>query len=465
MSRQTLDWVLRYHAALPQARVGRTASRADLEAILRTPPPENGQDFGRVLAEFESTVAANAFRTNHPRFLAFIPSAPSFVSVLGDLLCAGTNFFCGVWLEASGPSMVELVLLEWLAEFLGCPKETRGVLTSGGSESNLTALVAARERLGYDERARAVLYLTEQRHWSMDRAARIIGLRIDQLRPVPADENFRLTPAALAEAVDRDRQSGRLPWVAVANAGATNTGTVDPLAALAETCRQHRLWFHVDAAYGWPAVLTPEGRAALDGIGQADSITLDPHKWFGQTFEAGCLLVRDGKALGRAFAMRPEYMQDVEPAEDEVNFADQSLALSRRFRALRLWLSIKVLGISWFRTLIAHSCDLAELAQQLLEESPAFEITCRRQLSIVCFRFVPPGFKVRAADDERRLDQLNLALIEKLRATGRAFISSTRLRGRVALRFCFVNWRTTARDVEEIVSLLRACGDELSRIG
>src|SRR5262249_42879069 len=135
-SRQTLDWVLRYHAALPQARVGRTASRAELEALLRAPPPEAGQDFARVLAELESAVAARAFRTTHPRFLAFVPSAPSFVSVLGDLLCAGTNFFCGVWLEASGPSMVELVVLEWLAEFLGCPKETRGVLTSGGSESN-----------------------------------------------------------------------------------------------------------------------------------------------------------------------------------------------------------------------------------------------------------------------------------------------------------------------------------------
>jgi glutamate/tyrosine decarboxylase-like PLP-dependent enzyme len=462
VSRQTLDWVLRYHAALPREKVGRTAARAELEKLLRRPPPETGQDFARVLAEFETTVVANAFRTNHPRFLAFVPSAPSFVSVLGDLLCAGTNFFCGVWLEASGPSMVELVVLGWLAELLGCPEGTRGIFTSGGSESNLTALVAAREQLSYEDRGRAVLYLTEQRHWSMDRAARIIGLRSEQLRPVPADEHYRMTSTALAEAVAPDRQAGRLPWVAVANAGATNTGTVDPLAALAETCREQRLWFHVDAAYGWPAVLTPEGRAALDGIGRADSITLDPHKWFGQTFEAACLLVRDGKALGRAFAMRPEYMQDVEPADDEVNFADESLALSRRFRSLRLWLSIKVLGLGWFRTLVAHCCDLAALAQALLEASPAFEIMCPRQLSIVCFRFVPPGFKVRDAADERRLDALNLALIERLRATGRAFISSTRLGGRVALRFCFVNWRTTSGDVEEILRLLRQCGDELS---
>jgi glutamate/tyrosine decarboxylase-like PLP-dependent enzyme len=462
MSWHTIDWVLRHYTTLPEQEVGRTRSRAELEALLREPPPEVGQDFAQVLAEFETKVAANTFRTNHPRFLAFIPSAPSLVSVLGDLLAAGTNFFCGVWLEASGPSMVELTVLDWFAQWLGCPKETRGILTSGGSESNLTALVTARERLSFEERERAVLYLTELRHSSMDRAARIIGLRSDQLRPVPADKDFRLAPDALAEAVEQDRQAGRLPWMVAANAGATNTGTVDPLAALADVCREHRLWFHVDAAYGWPAVLTPEGKAALDGIGRADSITLDPHKWFGQTFECGCLLVRDGRQLGRAFAIRPDYMQDVEPAEDEINFADHSLALTRRFRALRAWLSIKVLGLGWFRSLIAHSCNLAEMAEALLEASPCFQVLCPRQLSIVCFRYVPPGFQPRDEVGERRLDELNLALIEKLRATGRAFISSTRLRGRVALRFCFVNWRTTAQDVDEILTLLRACGHELS---
>jgi glutamate/tyrosine decarboxylase-like PLP-dependent enzyme len=422
--------------------------------LLREPPPEKGQDFADVLKEFEAKVAANAFRTNHPRFWAFIPGAPTFLSVLGDLLCGGTNFFCGVWLEASGPSMVELVVLDWIKEFLGCPQETRGIFTSGGSEANLTALVTARERLSYEDRGRAVLYLTEQRHWSVDRAARIMGLRGDQLRPVAADAHFRLSPAALTETVARDRAAGKLPWVLVANAGATNTGTVDPLPALADVCREHRLWLHVDAAYGWAAALTPEGKAGLDGIGRADSITLDPHKWFGQTFEAGVVLVRDGKQLARTFAMRPEYMQDVEPADDEINFADHSLALTRRFRALRVWLSVKTLGVGWFRSMIAHCCNLAEFAQGLLEASPVFEVVCPRQLGIVCFRYVPVGF----TGDGAKLDAINLELVEKLRATGRGFISSTRLNGRVALRFCFVNWRTTAGDVEELVRLLASLG-------
>jgi glutamate/tyrosine decarboxylase-like PLP-dependent enzyme len=451
LSRQAVEWVLRHHATLPDRPIGQTASRGELEALLRQPPPEAGAPFAQVLAEFESKVAANAFRPNHPRFLAFIPGAPSFLSVLGDLLCGGTNFFCGVWLEASGPSMVELLVLDWFKEFLGYPKEARGIFTSGGSEANLTALVTAREPLSYEDRGRAVLYLTEQRHWSVDRAARVMGLRGDQLRPVQADSQYRLDLAALRDAIAWDRAGGKLPWVVVANAGATNTGTVDPLAPLEDLCRESKLWLHVDAAYGWAASLTEEGKKLLEGIDRADSITLDPHKWFGQTFEAGCVLVRDGRLLARTFAMRPEYMQDVEPAADEVNFADHSLALTRRFRALRVWLSIKVLGLGWFRSLIEHCCNLAELAQGLLEQSAVFEILCPRQLSLVCFRYVPPGYH----KDDAGLDEINLALIEKLRATGRGFISSTRLNGKVALRFCFVNWRTTTADVEEIIQLLK----------
>jgi glutamate/tyrosine decarboxylase-like PLP-dependent enzyme len=429
-----------------------------MEALLRRSPPESGRPFAEVLAEFEQKVAKFAFRTKHPRFLAFVPGAPSFLSVLGEWLCAGTNFFAGVWLEAAGPSQVEVLVLDWFKDFLGYPPTARGVLTGGGSEANLTALVVARERLSFEERGRAVLYVTEQRHWSVDRAARVMGLHPEQVRPVPADAQYRLQPAALAAAVQRDRREGQRPWAVVANAGATNTGAVDPLAALADCCRQEGLWLHVDAAYGWTAVLTAEGRALLDGIGQADSLTLDPHKWFGQTFEAGCVLVREGGLLARTFSLRPEYMQDVEPADDEINFADHGIALTRRFRALKIWLSVQVLGLNWFRGLAERCCLLAELGQRLLEEAGCFEVLSPRQLSIICFRYVPPGFPA----DDAPLNQLNLALIDALRATGRAFLSSTRLNGRVAIRFCFVNWRTTTADVEEIVSLLCTLGERVA---
>jgi aromatic-L-amino-acid decarboxylase len=460
LSDQAVHWLIQHWTTLAEQPIGQTGTRAELEALLREPPPEAGADFAGVLAQFQAKVANYAFRVNHPRFFAFIPSAPNYVSVLADFLCAGTNFFAGVWLEAAGPSQVELLVLDWFKEFLGYPKEAGGILTGGGSEANLTALLAARQPLSYEERGRAVLYLTAQRHWSIDRAAGVIGLRPDQIRSIEEDGDFRLRPDRLQAAIAQDHAEGRLPWAVVANAGATNTGTIDPLDALATICWEQHLWLHVDAAYGWPAVLVPREREGFQGIARAHSITLDPHKWFGQPFEAGCVLIRNGKRLGQTFAIRPEYMQDVEPADDEINFADQGLALTRRFRALKIWMSMKVLGVGWFRSLVERSCRLAELAQALLEQAGEFEILCTRRLSIVCFRYVPPGFQPRGQREELLLDGINLEVIDRVRASGRAFLSSTRLQGRVALRLCFVNWRTTAGDVEEVVELLRRAGEE-----
>lgn len=456
---QVRDWLLTDFKNLPDRATGRTASRAEMEQRLREPPPEQGTAFENVLAQFESKVAAFTFRPNHPRFFAFIPGVPTFVSVLGDWLCAGTNYFDGVWLEAAGPAQVEILVLDWFKEFLRYPREARGLLTSGGSEATLTALTVARDRLAFEDRRRAVLYETEHRHWSVDRAAKIIGLHPDQIRPVAADSQFRLDPRALASAVAEDERAGRIPWLVVANAGATNTGTIDTLDKLADFCGSRNVWFHVDAAYGWPAVLTEEGKTLLSGIERADSITLDPHKWFGQTFEAGCLLVREGSRLPKTFALRPDYMQDVVPRDDEINFCDYGIALTRRFRALKIWLSMKVLGVSWFRRLVEHCCRLAEYAQTLLKSSGQFEILSSRQLSILAFRFVPAGSSLRETE---ALNDLNLKLHEALRDTGRVFLSTTKLHGKIALRFCFVNWRTTADDVDEALELLKRLGKELS---
>jgi aromatic-L-amino-acid/L-tryptophan decarboxylase len=461
LGQEALAWIVEHLGSLPDQPIGQTAGRAEMESHLRESPPEEGQGFAQVLRDFQDHVAPFAFRVNHPRFLAFIPSAPSFLSVLGDMLCAGTNFFAGVWLEAAGPAEVELLVLDWFKDFLGYPTEAKGILTSGGSEANLTALVVAREPLSLPDRMRIVLYVTEQRHWSIDRAAKVIGLAPEQVRPVATDDHFRLRVSALADAVRQDRKAGRLPWVVVANAGATNTGAVDPLAELATWCQAERLWLHVDAAYGWPAVLIPAGRRQLVGIAQADSVTLDPHKWFAQTFEAGCLLVRNGPLLARTFAMRPVYLQDVAPADDEINFADHGIALTRRFRALKIWFSVKALGVGWFRNLIGRSFALAELAVQLLREAGCFEILQPHSLSIVCFRYVPASSAV--SDSAAKLNHLNLALVERLRQTQRAFLSSTMLGDGVFLRFCFVNWRTTTADVRAVVQLLADLGRTLER--
>ena len=450
-------WAFRHHETLGDQPIGLTAPPAEMRSRLDHPPPDIGRPFADVLAEFREHVEPFAFRTNHPRFLAFIPGAPCVPAMLGDWLTAAANFFAGVWLEGAGPAQVENTVLDWFRQWLGMPDTTRGVLTGGGSEANLTALVVARERVPFADRRRMVLYVAEQRHWSVDRAAKVIGLHPEQVRAVPVDDDFRLRGDDLARLVAKNRQAGLLPWVVAANAGATNTGAVDALAEVAAVSRAERLWLHVDAAFGWVAALTPEGWHELSGIGEADSVTLDPHKWLAQTFDVGCLLVRDGRRLPETFASRPDYLQDVAPGDEETNFADHGIALTRRFRALKVWLSIQMLGLDWFRRLAAHGCALAEYAQARLEAAGTFEILCPRRLSIVCFRYVPPG---GAAD----LDAVNARLLAALRETGRAFLSSTRLRGVFAARMCFINWRTCAADVDEVVELLVRLGAEVANV-
>ena len=463
--KQVMDAMIDDFLRLGEGPIGLTGSRAQLERMLREPLPEAGMDFTRLLTEFQEKVVQHSFRPSHPRFLAFIPGAPTFASVLGDCLASNANLFAGVWKEAAGAAQVELVVLDWFKQLLGYPAEAMGLLTSGGSDANLTALVVAREPPSYDERSRSILYASEQRHWSVDRAAKIIGMRPEQIRPLKCDGDFRVSMEALGDAVAQDQRAGLRPWLVLANAGTTNAGSIDPLDSLADFCAAQRLWLHVDAAYGWPMVLTEAGRTLLQGIERADSITLDPHKWFAQPFEAGCLLVRRGELLAQTFMLRPEYMQDVIPNHDEVNFCDLGIALTRRFRALKIWFSIKLLGIGWFRRLVEHDIALAEYAQALLEQTGRFEITSRRKLSIVCFRYLPSPRRGGGAGDEggASLDALQLAIADELMRTGRAFLSTTRLDGRCTLRLCFVNWRTTAADVKEVVELLCDIGARIEQ--
>ena len=449
---QVMDAMLDDFLHVDQQDIGHTGSRAELERLLREPPPEVGGDLTNILAEVRDKIVHHALRSNHPRFFAFIPGAPTFASILGECLASSTNLFAGAWKEAAGAAEIEILVLDWFKQFLGYPAEASGLLTSGGSEANLTALVVARDQIPYEERGKAILYASEQRHWSIDRAVKIIGMNPAQIRALPCDDAFRIRIDALTEAVAQDERDGLRPWLVLANAGTTNTGSVDPLPELADFCARRGLWLHVDAAYGWPVVLTAEGKALLHGLERADSITLDPHKWFAETFEAGGLLVRRGDLLGQAFTLRPEYMQDVVPQSDEINFCDQGIALTRRFRALKIWFSIKILGVAWFRRLIEHCCALADYAQALLEQTGCFEITSGRQLSIVCFRY------------RSEKEGIQEAIAEELLRSGRGFLSTTRLHGRTTLRLCFVNWRTTAADAEETVAALQRLGASCQRV-
>jgi aromatic-L-amino-acid/L-tryptophan decarboxylase len=419
------------------------------------PAPEEGLGAQRVLGEALGEVLPVAGRVDHPRFMAFIPSAPTWPSILADFLAAGFNVFQGTWLESAGPSRVELMVLEWFRSWLGMPPGSGGVLTSGGSAANLLAVAVAREVAGNPPRP--VVYLSDQGHSSLLRACRITGIPPEGIRILPTGADRRLAPETVREAVRRDRERGAVPILLCANGGATNTGTVDPLAELSSLARELDLRFHVDGAFGGFGVLAEKGRKALEGIGGADSVTLDPHKWLFQTFECGCLLVRDPGELDRAFRLTPEYLQDTELGAEQVNFGDRGIQLSRSFRALKIWMSVRSFGVSAFREAVAHGIDRAEEVEARIRRTPSFELLSPASLGIVTWRVRPEGWT-----DETRLAELNQAIQDHILEEGVAMTSSTRLDGRFALRVCILNPRTTRQDLDHLLDRVEALGAALA---
>lgn len=424
--------------------------RRDTDALLLQPPPRGGTDFETLMDTLQQRVFAYHAREPHPGFLAYVPSCPTFPAVLGDWLATGFNFFVGVWPVASGPNGVEVAVLEWFREWIGMPVGAGGLLTSGGSGANLTAVVAARHAAVGDDGARLArltMYTSDQAHSSVRRAGWIAGIPRDQIRAVPTDDELRMRADALAAMVRADRAAGFTPFLVVANGGTTNTGAVDPLHSLADLCEREALWLHVDAAYGGFGVLTARGQEALDGLGRADSVTLDPHKWLFVPFECGCLLARDPRRLADVFRIYPEYLKDVESSGNEINFADYGEQLTRYSRALKVWLSVNYFGSDAIAAAIDQGMDLAALAQTLVEAAPALEVLSPARFGICCFRVHPDGI-----DDPGALDALNERILARVNSGGRYFISSTRLHGAYSLRICVLGYRTTANDIRGLIA-------------
>ncbi|UGS34491.1 pyridoxal phosphate-dependent decarboxylase family protein [Capillimicrobium parvum] len=418
---------------LPPVVVG---ERAALEARLREPLPEAPGDLDEALDLAAGVVLRNMQHGDHPRFFARVPSPSSPVGMLGDALASGMNAIATSWVGSTGPTVLELVVLDWLAEMLGMPAGTEGILLSGGSASSLTALAAARAaRLGGHD-PDAVVYCSDQTHASITRALRILGFAPDRVRLLPTGSGFRLVPGAVAGAIAADRSAGLRPFCLIATAGTTNTGTVDPLAALADLAAAEGLWLHVDGAYGAPAALTEQGRALLDGMERADSLAADPHKWLFAPYEVGALLVREPGALAAAFAMEPEYLRDT---TGEVNFRDRGPQLTRATRALKLWLTIKAFGVDAIRDAVARGIALAERAEAALRATPGWEIVTPAQLAVVTFAHERAG----AVD-----------IAARAVADGYAVPTSTVLRGRPVLRLCTINPRTTDEEIDATVARL-----------
>ncbi|MGH8136496.1 MAG: pyridoxal phosphate-dependent decarboxylase family protein, partial [Steroidobacteraceae bacterium] len=396
-------------------------------------------------------------RVDHPRFFAFVPSAPTWPGVIADYLATGFNIFQGTWLGSGGPSQLELVVIDWFREWIGYPASGGGLFTSGGSAAILDALVAAREHHGAP--LRPAVFMSDQSHSALERAARIIGVRPDGIIKVASDDQFRIRSDELARAVTDARGGGYTPIAVCANAGTTNTGAIDPLAEIAAYCAREKIWLHVDAAYGGFAMLCDRGRTLLDGMQLADSISLDAHKWLFQPFEAGCVMVRDIATLERAFSVNPEYLQDTRLGMEHVNFADRGLQLTRSFRALKVWMSIQTFGMAAFRQAIERGMELADRAGDYVRNSACLELLSPPSLGILCFRVRPRDSQLPAG----RLDEINEQVQAAVIAAGTAMLSSTRLHGVYSLRLCIMSHQTTWDDVHETLQAIEQRGVELAR--
>ncbi|MGB3342691.1 MAG: aminotransferase class V-fold PLP-dependent enzyme [Aequorivita sp.] len=438
-----------------------SGSRAEMEKLFLGEAPENPTDAKEVLHFVLEEVMTKSNIVSHPKSYSFVPGPSNFISAMADGLASGFNIFSGGWAASPAAAQMEIVGMNWLLKMFGFPqKKGGGIFTSGGSMANLTALITARSVKCGDDFSKAVIYLSDQAHSSNIKAIRVLGFKKEQIRVIPTDNEFKFSLNKLKNAIAKDRLKGWQPFCLIATAGTTNTGTVDPLADLADICKKENIWYHIDGAYGGFAILAEDGKRVLKGIEKADSLTIDPHKWFFQPYEIGCLLVRRHKWLKGTFTEKPEYLRDIEGNTSEINFYDHGIELTRRFRALKFYMSIKTFGLDEFRKAIDYNLKLAEAAEGFLRKSVNWEVISPATLAVINFRYNPIGNKL----SEKELDALNQHISEKVVASKQALLVTTILNGQVVLRMCLINPRTTLNDIKETIALCESFATERAAV-
>lgn len=458
LGRAALEWTLQYFDAQSRLPIYPTIGEQELSARLASALPTDPQDPAGVMADFQHV--ADAGRHNgHPRMCGYVQSAGSFAGVVGDLLASALNQNVTSWRSAPSATTIEHQVIDWMKEMVGFDPRGSGVLLSGGSFANFAALAAAlRASTDVDVNRRGVaalpaaprIYTSSMTHMSIGKAASLLGVGKDAIVTVPVDASYRMDPAALAQQIDRDRAAGLHTVCVVATAGDVNTGAIDPLDAIADVCAARKLWLHVDGSYGALAAQSPAVAGAMQAIGRADSLSLDPHKWLYAPLDVGCLLVRDDQALRRAFSEGADYI-DVVADHDMSSYAywDHSPELSRRFRALKIWMLMKIHGARAIREAIEDNIAVARHLAGLVEQSGDFELMAPAPLSIVCFRYQGD-------------DAFNKRLMLEVQRDGDSYLSNAMIGGRFALRACLVNYRTTREDVERLLETIRRVAGKMT---
>jgi glutamate/tyrosine decarboxylase-like PLP-dependent enzyme len=418
---------------------------------LRAPLPMEGESAGKVYDEFRRDLFPHTMGNIHPRFWGWVIGTGTPFGALADLMASTMNPNVGG--GDQGPNYVEVQVLAWLKEMMGYPADASGLLVSGGSMANLVGIAVARNAKAESDVAqqgvagaprRMVLYASSETHNSVHKAMSLLGLGRDALREIPVDAAYRIEVAALRRAIGEDRKAGLQPFCVVGNAGTVNTGAIDPLPALADLCRAEDLWFHVDGAFGALAAIAPGVKPLVEGMERADSLAFDLHKWMYVNYEVGCALVRWPEKHRATFVSPADYLAHLSrglPA-GPIWFSEYGVELSRGFRALKVWMSLKEHGVAKYGRLVAQNCEQAKYLEALVEKEPELAMMAPVPLNIVCFRFAPPGL------EDARADAINEEILYGLQESGTAVPSSTMLRGRFSIRVCLCNHRTRREDLD-----------------
>jgi glutamate/tyrosine decarboxylase-like PLP-dependent enzyme len=459
VAHRVADLLADYLERLPQQPVFTPVPVDDATRFATEPPPAHGREPDDILDEFVRSIAPYPFGNGHPRFWGWVNSPPAIMGIFADALAAAMNPSVAGGNHAA--VHVERQVVRWFAEILGLAPASMGILVSGGSMANLTALAAARHaKAGFDVRARGLqsgdprltVYMSEEGHGCIRKAVEMLGIGNESLRVIPTNDRFEMRVDVLAETIDRDLQDGLRPIAVAASAGTVNTGAIDDLEAIARVCREREVWFHVDGAYGAAAILSSRYSERLRALSLADSLALDPHKWLYVPVEAGLVMVRDGTLLRSAFSLVPPYLRtdgDPRGVGGPPWLSEFGFQQSRGFRSLKVWMTLKYYGIDGYAAAIDHDLKLATLLADRVQADPDLELMAAPSLSIVCFRVAPMG----TSDTDR--DALNKIVLEKLQLGGGAFLSSTVLKGRFVLRACFVNPLSGEDDVDAMLAAVK----------
>ncbi len=493
-----VDLIVEYMSGLEGRRVYGPLTPLGLDDTFAEELPEDGVPFNDLIQDFRTRVFPNTMAIGSKRYFGMMNPAPLPVAVFSEALTAAMNQNAASWRHAPAGTAIEKRVIRWMCDLFGLPETGFGTLTDGGSLANITGLkLAINQALGRDlsqvdhlegpgsEIARLTFYVSGQGHYSFDKAVDLLGLGRGQLRKIPHDEIYRIDLEALEATIKADVAAGLKPACVIGIAGTTNTGSIDKLDKLAEIAKRHGCWFHVDAAYGGAVILSEMYRAMLRGIDQADSISVDPHKWFYMPFSCGGILVRDGDFLRRSFLVHPEYymekvLQDGDAETesdrhgrrvirdkrsfhqgDKVNFFQYGIQGSRRFNALKLWLAIKSIGRKQYAAWVENDIELARIMAARMRRQPDFRILGPNTLGICNFRWEPvtPTGSLRFTAEKN--DRLNQALQEMVERDGDARFSFTRLNGLVALRVNVENRNMEQNDIERLVRIIRRAAERI----